>query len=247
MFKLKSQYQEAQQGIETMRGENKSLAEEIRDMYDQLTSSAKTVHELEKAKKYVEVQKEDMQAALEAAEAALEQVEAKVVLGQLELANARQEIETRLLEKEEEFNNTRANHQRAIESMQASLDSEVKCRSEVVRQKRKLEGDVNELEVGLEHARRSLGDAQANIKKLSGHIEALQSQVGVCWGLDIKISKGKFVEFWVSNAKKKTKMTKQMQIKITLRLSFAVAISNVNFLFIYFSNLKKSPYHIRIF
>ncbi len=177
VFKVKSQYQEAQQSIETIRNENKCLAEEIRDMYDQLTSGGKTIHDLEKSKKYLEVQKEDLQAALEAAESALEQAEAKVVVGQLELASSRQEIELRLMEKEEEFNNTRANHQRAIESMQASLNAEIKTRSEVVRQKRKLEGDVNELEISLEHSRRNLNDAHANIKKLGHQIEALQGQV----------------------------------------------------------------------
>ena len=47
------------------------------------------------------------QAALEEAEAALEQEENKVLRAQLELGQVRQEIDRKIQEKEEEFNNTR--------------------------------------------------------------------------------------------------------------------------------------------
>ena len=79
-------------------------------------------------------------AALDEAEAALEAEEAKVLRAQLEVSQIRQEIEKRIHEKEEEFENTRKNHQRAIDSMQASLENEVKGRTELLRMKKKLEG-----------------------------------------------------------------------------------------------------------
>ena len=50
---------------------------------------------------------EELQAALEEAEAALEQEENKVLRAQLELGQVRQEIDRRIQEKEEEFDNTR--------------------------------------------------------------------------------------------------------------------------------------------
>lgn len=53
------------------------------------------------------MEKEELQAALEEAEAALEQEEAKVSRAQLEIATIRQEIDKRIAEKEEEFENTR--------------------------------------------------------------------------------------------------------------------------------------------
>ena len=53
------------------------------------------------------MQKEELQAALEEAEAALEQEENKVLRAQLELGQVRQEIDRKIQEKEEEFDNTR--------------------------------------------------------------------------------------------------------------------------------------------
>ena len=70
---------------------------------DQLSEGAKNVHEVEKARKRLEVEKDELQLTLEEAERALENQEAKIVFTQLELSGARQEIESRLHEKEEEF------------------------------------------------------------------------------------------------------------------------------------------------
>merc|ERR1711931_571497 len=101
------------------------------------------IHEIEKARKRLEAEKEELQAALEEAEAALEQEENKVLRGQLELSQVRQEIDRRIQEKEEEFDHTRKCHQRALDSMQASLEAEAKGKAEALRMKKKLESDIN--------------------------------------------------------------------------------------------------------
>ena len=49
----------------------------------------------------------ELEAALSEAEGALEQEENKVLRAQLELGQVKQEIDRRVAEKEEEFNNTR--------------------------------------------------------------------------------------------------------------------------------------------
>jgi hypothetical protein len=54
----------------------------------------------------------------------------------MELSTVRQEIDRRLHEKEEEFENTRRNHQRALESMQASLEVETRSKAEALKQVR---------------------------------------------------------------------------------------------------------------
>ena len=84
---------------------------------------------MDKARKRAELEKEEIQLALEEAESALEQEEAKVVRAQMELATVRQEIDRRIHEKEEEFETTRRNHQRALESMQASLEAESRAKA----------------------------------------------------------------------------------------------------------------------
>lgn len=65
------------------------------------------MHEMDKARKRLELEKEELQAALEEAEAALEQEEAKAQRSQLEISAIRQDIDRRLAEKDEEFENTR--------------------------------------------------------------------------------------------------------------------------------------------
>lgn len=101
---------------------------------DQLGEGGKNIHELDKARKRAEMEKEELQSALEEAEAALEQEEAKVLRSQMELSTIRQEIERRIHEKEEEFENTRRNHARALESMQASLEAESRAKAEALKQ-----------------------------------------------------------------------------------------------------------------
>jgi myosin heavy chain 6/7 len=177
LFKLKTQYEESHEQIEALRKENKNLADEIKDLMDQLGEGGKSVHELDKARKRAELEKEELQAALEEAESALEQEEAKVLRAQMELSTVRQEIDRRIHEKEEEFENTRRNHARALESMQASLEAETRSKAEALKQKKKLESDINELEIGLDHANRSNSDLQKALKKIQITVTELQVQI----------------------------------------------------------------------
>ncbi|XP_071040141.1 myosin heavy chain, muscle isoform X4 [Parasteatoda tepidariorum] len=174
VFKLRSQYEESQEHYESVKRENKNLQDEIKDLVDQLGEGGRSVHELEKARKRLEMEKEELQAALEEAEAALEQEENKVLRAQLELSQVRQEIDRRLQEKEEEFENTRKNHQRAIDSMQASLEAEAKGKAEALRMKKKLESDINTLEIALDHANKANAEAQKNIKKYQIQLKEIQ-------------------------------------------------------------------------
>jgi hypothetical protein len=52
----------------------------------------------------------------------------------MELSTVRQEIDRRIHEKEEEFETTRRNHARSIESMQASLEAESRAKAEALKQ-----------------------------------------------------------------------------------------------------------------
>ncbi|CAF4199714.1 unnamed protein product [Rotaria sp. Silwood2] len=177
LFKLKTQYEESHEQIEALRKENRNLADEIKDLIAQLSDGGKSVHELEKARKRAELEKEELQAALEDAETTLEQEEAKVLRVQMELSIVRQEIDRRLHEKEEEFENTRRNHQRSLESMQASLEAESRSKAEALKQKKKLESDINELEVALDHANRTNADLQKTLKRLQVTVTELQTQI----------------------------------------------------------------------
>uniref|UniRef100_A0A6G1S6V3 Myosin heavy chain, muscle n=1 Tax=Aceria tosichella TaxID=561515 RepID=A0A6G1S6V3_9ACAR len=175
LFKLRAHYEESQEQYDVVKRENKNLQDEIKDLLDQLGEGGRSVHELEKARKRLELEKEELQAALEEAEAALEQEENKVLRAQLELSQVRAEIDRRLQEKEEEFENTRKNHQRALDSMQASLEAEARGKAEALRMKKKLESDINELEIALDHANKANAEAQKTIKKHQQQIKELQA------------------------------------------------------------------------
>merc|ERR1711973_294715 len=149
---------------------NKNLADEIKDLLDQLGDGGRSIHELDKQRRRLEVEKEELQAALEEAEGALEAEENKVLRAQLELGQVKQEIDRKIAEKEEEFENTRKNHARAMDSMQASLESEQRAKAEGLRIKKKLEGEINELEIALDHANKANNEAQKSIKRYQGQM-----------------------------------------------------------------------------
>ncbi|XP_042243047.1 myosin heavy chain, muscle-like isoform X23 [Homarus americanus] len=177
LFRVKAAYEENLEQLDSVRRENKNLADEIKDLMDQIGEGGRSIHEIEKNRKRLEIEKEELQAALEEAEAALEQEENKVLRAQLELSQVRQEIDRRIQEKEEEFDNTRKCHQRAIDSMQASLEAEAKGKAEALRMKKKLESDINELEIALDHSNKANADLQKHIKKLQGEMKELQTRV----------------------------------------------------------------------
>jgi len=177
LFRVKAAYEENMEQLDSVRRENKNLADEIKDLMDQISDGGRNLHDIEKHRKRLEIEKEELQAALEEAEAALENEENKVLRGQLELSQVRQEIDRRISEKEEEFDNTRKCHQRAIDSLQGSLEAEAKAKAEALRMKKKLEIDINELEIALDQSNKCNGDLQKNIKKIQGDMKDMQAHV----------------------------------------------------------------------
>jgi len=61
--------------------------------------------------------------------------------------------------------------------MQANLEAEARGKAEAMRVKKKLEQDINELEVALDTANRGRADAEKNIKKYQQQMREIQQQV----------------------------------------------------------------------
>merc|ERR1711863_129571 len=169
-FRIKASLDESSEQLDIVRRENKNLADEVKDLLDQLGDGGRSIHELDKQRRRLEVEKEELQAALEEAEAALEQEENKVLRAQLELGQVKQDVDRKIAEKEDEFNNTRKNHARAMDSMQASLESEQGAKAEALRIKKKLEGDINEFEIALDHANKANNEALKSTKRYQGQL-----------------------------------------------------------------------------
>merc|ERR1712073_216680 len=149
LFRLKAAQQESVEQLDVVKRENKNLADEIKDLLDQLGEGGRSIHALDKQRRMLEQEME----------------ENRVLRSQLELANVRQEIDRRVAEKEEEFNNTRKNHSRAMESLGASIEAEQRAKGEGLRVKKQLEGEINELEIGLDHANKANSEGLKSIKR----------------------------------------------------------------------------------
>ncbi|XP_052236757.1 myosin heavy chain, striated muscle-like [Dreissena polymorpha] len=177
LFRVKTQYEEVIVTVDSLRRENSNLSAEISDITDQLSEGGRSVHEVDKIRRRLEMEKQELQAALEEAESTLEQEEAKVARAQLEITSIRSEIDRRIAEKEEEFENTRRNNARALESMQATLEAESKGKAEAQRARKKLESDINELEAALDAANRARADMEKNAKRVQEQAREFQSAI----------------------------------------------------------------------
>merc|ERR1712158_200394 len=194
LFRLKAAQDEALEQLDIVKRENKDLADEIKDLLDQLGEGGRSIHDLDKQRRRLEQEKEELQAALEEAEATLEMEENKVLRAQLELAQVKQDIDRRVAEKEDEFNNTRKNHARAMDSIGASIETDQRAKGEALRIKKQLEGEINELEIGLDHDNKANSEGLKSVKRYQNQLrETIQAfedearsraqiieQVGIC-------------------------------------------------------------------
>merc|ERR1711872_294658 len=149
LFKIKNAYDESVLQLEEVRRENKNLSNEIKDIMDQISEGGRSIHEIDKIRKRLEAEKMELEAALSEAEGALEQ---------------------------EEFASTKKNFSKAIEGMQAALETETKGKVEALRMKKKLETDVCDLETALEHANAANMESQKNIKIVQNRLREVQAK-----------------------------------------------------------------------
>ena len=101
----------------------------------------------------------------------LEHEEGKILRAQLEFNQVKAEIERKLAEKDEEMETAKRNHQRVVDTLQSSLESETRSRNEAMRLKKKMEGDLNEMEIQLSQANRQAAEAQKQLKALHSHLK----------------------------------------------------------------------------
>ncbi|KAE9549706.1 hypothetical protein FO519_007082 [Halicephalobus sp. NKZ332] len=166
-----------QEQADELRRENKTLSNDIKDLNEQLGAGGRTALEVAKKVRQLELEKEELQHALDEAEQALEVEENKVQRVTQEVAQIRSEIDRRIQEKEEDFENTLKNHARAIESIQTSLENEARGKNQLFQVKKKLEGDINELELALDMANKTNVDNQKSLKRYIANVQELQLQL----------------------------------------------------------------------
>lgn len=94
---------------------------------------------------------------------------------QLELSQAKSELDRKVAEKDEEIEQLKRNSQRAVEAMQSMLDAEIRSRNDALRLKKKMEGDLNEMEIQLCHSSRQLTETQKHLRAVQGQFKVRRS------------------------------------------------------------------------
>ncbi|NXO04183.1 MYH1B protein, partial [Rhinopomastus cyanomelas] len=104
----------------------------------------------------------------------LEHEEGKILRVQLELNQVKSDVDRRSAEKDEEIQQLKRNHQRVLESMQTTLDAEIRSRNDALRLKKKMEGDLNDIEIQLSHANCQVAETQKHLKAVQGQLKDSQ-------------------------------------------------------------------------
>merc|ERR550539_1636426 len=89
-------YEESNAQLDSVKHENKTLGEEIKDLMEQISEGGRSIHEIEKMRKKLEAEKFELEGALGDAETALEQEENKLLRLTLEVNQVRADIEKRI-------------------------------------------------------------------------------------------------------------------------------------------------------
>lgn len=101
----------------------------------------------------------------------LEHEESKILRVQLELSQVKSELDRKVIEKDEEIEQLKRNSQRATEAMQSVLDAEIRSRNDALRVKKKMEGDLNEMEIQLGHSNRQVAETQKHLRTVQGQLK----------------------------------------------------------------------------
>merc|ERR1719370_1579074 len=122
-MKLRKMVEELEEANVHLVKSNKSLGGQLDAVTEQANEGGLKGAELEKHRRKLETDNEELIAALEDAEGALEQEKQKLLRMQMEFAQFRQSSERKSSERDEEFENSRKNHQRQLEALQATVDA----------------------------------------------------------------------------------------------------------------------------
>ncbi|KAG7270989.1 hypothetical protein CRUP_014588 [Coryphaenoides rupestris] len=155
----KQKYEESQAELDGAQKETRSLSTELFKMKN---SYEESLDHLETQKR----ENKNLQREFNDIIGTLEHEESKILRAQLELNQVKGEVERKLKEKEDEMDQVKRSGQRVIECMQNTLDSEVRSRNDALRIKKKMESDLNEMEIQLSHANRQAAEAQKQLRNM---------------------------------------------------------------------------------
>lgn len=65
----------------------------------------------------------------------------------------------------------KCNQQRVVETIQSALDAEIRSKNDAMRIRKKMETDLNEMEIQLSHSNRQAAEAQKQLRNMQAHLK----------------------------------------------------------------------------
>ncbi|KAL5288885.1 MYH9 family protein [Megaselia abdita] len=175
VLSLTRELDEAYDNIKELETKRKSLQNELDDLANTQGTADKNVHELEKSKRALESQLAELRAQNEELEDDLQLTEDAKLRLEVNMQALRAQFERDIQAKEEGAEEKRRGLAKAIRDLESELDEERKQRAAAVAAKKKLEGDLKEIETTLEMHNKVKEDALKHSKRLQIQVkEALR-------------------------------------------------------------------------
>eukprot|EP00800_Vazella_pourtalesii_P011055 TRINITY_DN266_c0_g1_i10.p1 TRINITY_DN266_c0_g1~~TRINITY_DN266_c0_g1_i10.p1 ORF type:complete len:1836 (+),score=613.33 TRINITY_DN266_c0_g1_i10:92-5599(+) len=164
-LKLQTVYEEYESYTDTLKRENSVLSEELKSLQEQVSERGMDKFEMQRNNKRLELERGELLEHIEELETNLTSEQGKQLKLQLEVTQYRQEVERKLLEKEEDFDNLRKNQQKQILAMKLSLEEEARCKNDQVRLKKGSEVKILDLEEQAEQLKKYITELTKQQKR----------------------------------------------------------------------------------
>ncbi|XP_035254581.1 myosin-11-like [Anguilla anguilla] len=169
--------EEAQRYCEEQERSNKALRAEMEDLVSSKDDVGKSVHELEKAKRGLEAQVEEMLVQVEELEDELQAAEDAKLRLEVNMQALKGQHERDLQAREEQGEEKSRHLLKQVRELEINLEDERKQRAVMAAAKKKLEGDLKDLEDQVEMSSRGHDEAVKQLRKVQALAKDLQREV----------------------------------------------------------------------
>ncbi|KAM8934574.1 myosin-11 isoform 1-T1 [Pelodytes ibericus] len=165
---------EALQSKEEMERVNKLLKAEMEDLVSSKDDVGKNVHDLEKSKRALEQQVEEMKTQLEELEDELQATEDAKLRLEVNMQAMKTQFDRDLQARDEQNEEKRRQLVKQVHEYETELEDERKQRTLAAAAKKKLEGDLKDLEGHVDFANKGRDEAIKQLRKLQGQMKDFQ-------------------------------------------------------------------------
>uniref|UniRef100_A0A8C7JI19 Myosin heavy chain 11 n=1 Tax=Oncorhynchus kisutch TaxID=8019 RepID=A0A8C7JI19_ONCKI len=165
--------EEAQESREELERANKSLRTEMED----LVSSKDDVHELEKGKRGLEAQVEEMKTQLEELEDELQAAEDAKLRLEVNMQALKAQFDRDLVGRDEMGEEKKRQLIKQVRELETELEDERKQRATAAAAKKKLEGDMKDLEGQIEMSNKGRDEAIKQLRKIQAQMKDFQREL----------------------------------------------------------------------